>query len=206
MDKSRIVVDLGRRYNQAFGFVSSNSSSGLQKAGFADSVKGADVYLADARYSFEEMRIRRGAEEGLRFGYMGFVKNNSTVFAPPPMVSFSKSKTMEETVLDKGDKPNPDTGDVVVERYNHNPWDITIQGLLIDMDNHSYPGEKIRQIVRFFNVDDVMDVESEIFMDHGIKTIYLLDIKTSGVAGYPDTWQFTITAKSIKPVTFDFVK
>lgn len=196
MANKGLIIDVGKRYNNAFGFASNNSSQSLKRAGFADAIKNADVYLQDTRTNFEEIQLKVGAQEIAVFGYMGFVKQLEAVYAPPPMVSFRKGKRMEETVLDGPDGQ-------VVEKYGHRSWDITIQGLLINMDTHYYPGEKIRKLIEIFNRDERYDVVSQVFSDHGIKSIYLTDMDDQGVQGYPDTWQFTLYAKSIVPVYFD---
>ncbi|TAG31882.1 MAG: hypothetical protein EAZ35_02200 [Sphingobacteriia bacterium] len=199
-----LVIDLGKRYQNAFGYAPSTMSTGLKRAGFADALKSAEVYIQDTRAAFEELKLLIGATEILHFGYAGFITNNINVFAPPPIVRFSFRKRIVETPVSAGIYEELPEGGVVVEKYNHDPWDISIQGLLIDMDNHTYPGQKIKQIVALAKKDQIIDVQSVIFSDHGVTSIYIKELETTGVVGYPDTWQFSIQASSIKDISFIF--
>lgn len=193
---AKLVIDLGKRIQAAFGFVSGNSSEQLQRAGFIDEIKNAEVFVKDSRTLFEELAIINGGTT-LKFGFAGFLNQQGNVFAPPPLCTFKKGKRIEETVLDGIDGQ-------VVENYGHKPWEITIQGVLIEMENHVYPQKKVKQLIDAFHVDDVWEVQSQVFADHQIKSIYFTDIDDGPVQGFEDTWSFTLNAKSIKPVEKQF--
>ncbi len=187
------VIDIGKRLQSAFGFVSSNMSAELKNKGFTKQIGTAEVFIRDASKSFEKVLFSNDTGLELLFDYNAMTDSLGNVFAPPPMVSFSKSKRIERTILDgvQGE---------VVEQYGHKPWEITVQGIIIDMDNHEYPGDRIRKLVRCFDYNGIWQVESSIFQDHKIKSVYWEDISTTGVQGFEDTWQFTLKGYSIRPV------
>ncbi|MGY0034451.1 DUF6046 domain-containing protein [Pedobacter sp. NJ-S-72] len=193
------VIDLGSRFKSAFGYVSINESSNLKKQKFSkeNGITGVNVYVNNS--SFEEMTLRKNDTESLLFGSMLNIKGESRIYAPPPMISFSKSKKLIITEIDGTDAE-------VVERYGDKSWDVKIQGILIDMVNHQYPKQEVKKLNEFFEVQAALDVEGEMFDDLKIKSIYLTDIEIAGVAGYTDTIQYSISARSIKPIEFFFVK
>ena len=194
------VIDLGSRLRAAFGYVTRNESDSLKKQNFAkdNGITDSNVYVSSA--SFEELILKKNQSEKLFFGSMMLNRNDGTeVYAPPPMCSFSKSKNLIITEIDGTDAE-------VVERYGDKSWTIRIQGVLIDMVNHQYPKQQVITLREFFDTNAPFDVEGELFDDLKVYSIYFTDIEIAGVAGYADTVQYTLTAKSIKPVPFFFVK
>lgn len=118
------------------------------------------------------------------------------VFAPPVMFGFRKSKRLIITPLDSDDSAE------VVERYNGGAWDIMMQGILVDMEGHKFPLYKTEQLCKFFDYKGSIAVSGKQFDIRGIKTIYFQEYSDSGVQGFQDTLQFTLTARSIKPLDF----
>lgn len=194
------VIDLGARLKAAFGYVSANESEALRKQQFAQTngISGAGIYLHDA--SFEEITIKKNDTEKLFFGsMMGNRGDGYEVYAPPPMCSFRKSKNLIITEIDGTDAE-------VVERYGDKSWQIRVQGILVDMQNHQYPKQQVIRLREFFDVQAALAVEGQFFDDLNIKSIYFTDVELAGVAGFTDSIQYTLTARSIKPVEFFFVK
>ena len=199
-------IDLGKRLQAAFGFIG-NASPGLKEKGFEGEIKNAQVFVKDSRVQYEEMVLRNTVpktkiETVLKFGYNGKLQDFFDIYAPPMMCSFRKNKRMETTVVNSNTLSNNYVEGEVVEHYGHAAWDIMMQGLLIDMVNHTYPSGKVQQLIKMFDTDDVWAVESKMFTDHGIRSIYFTDIDSNAVQGFEDTWQFSLSAKSIKPVEF----
>ncbi len=188
----RKIIDIGSRLQSAFGYVTSNVSPTLTKAGFNDEIRTAEVFILNGNTTFEEL-VLTGNSTKLKFGYTDLIKGIGDVFAPPPMVTFTKAKRIEITHQDGVD------GDVV-ERYGHKAWEVTLEGLLIDMDNHQYPSEKVQQLNNLFDYDGIWDVESQIFSDHKIRSVFFESIDSAGVQGFPDTWTYTLKGYGIKPV------
>jgi len=203
--KKKKIIDLGKRLEKAFGFISSNVSDDLKKKGFQPK---ADVFISDTRMSFEQFILTTESvtdssitvdSVSLKFAYNDFISPSSDVFAPPAMITFNKKKRIDETILGKVDS-------TVIEHYGHEPWDVKIQGILIDMVNHQYPSSKVQQLRKMFEIDWPFKVEGKMFEDMGIKSIYFADIEMEPVQGFPDTWSFTLTARSIKVIEAAFKK
>ena len=93
----------------------------------------------------------------------------------------------------------------IVENFGVNSWDIDLNGLLVDMDEHGYPGAKVRQIARFFEINDVIDVACPLLLDMGIRSVYFKEQSFEPVEGFPDTVKYSLTAKSIKPALFSLI-
>lgn len=204
MAKKRI--SLGERYQRAFGYVASSAGGRLQQVGFADK-EGAtsdtstmEVFISSDG-SFEEMTLS-GGDLNLYFASMiGNRTSAGLIFAPPPMVTFDRQKTITTTPIDDSDGDSTDDA-VVVERYNSGQWDIKIQGLLIDMVNHRFPKQHLVTLRSLFDVNDTLEVSGEFWDALNIKNIYLQSINITGVQGYEDTLQFSLQAFSIKPVEY----
>lgn len=198
----RRLIEFGKRFQNAFGFIGGDATGSLQETGFNDSITGAKVVVKDARSTYEEFTLKRPGVE-LKFGFTGLVKQIDDVFAPPPLVSFKRGKRIDETIVGSNDaEGNELEFGQVVENFGRKPVDITIKGLLIDMVNHQYPSTKVRQLIDLFDYNGAWEVEGQIFLDHRIKSIYFIDMDDEPVQGYMDTWSFTLQARSIKPVEY----
>lgn len=194
------IIDLGARLKTAFGFTTPNESSTLEALGFnkKNEISGSGVFVKN-NYSFEKLTLK-GNGFDLTFGaMMNTPELSPDTFAPPPMISWKKGKNITITPIDGTDAE-------VVERYGDKSWEIKIQGLLIDMVNHNYPSSQVKLLRELFEVPAPFGVEAEIFDDLGIKSIYFTDAEFAGVAGYEDTIQYTLEARSIKPVEFFLLK
>lgn len=186
------IIDIGARLQAAFGFVYNQQSSRLKTLGFAKELAGVSVFV-QSDGSFEELTIT-GNGQNIRFAYDPLFAG-SNIFGPPPMVSFHKAKNLTITEIDGADAE-------VVERYGDRSWEIKIQALLIDMQEHQFPRNKIETIRRIFDNPAPFEIQGEIFDALNIRSIYFTDIDISGVAGFEDTMSCTLDARSIKPVEF----
>lgn len=181
-----IVVDIAERLKAAFGFTAA-SQRGMSQP--------VEVYVSD--HSFEEMTFRSPDNRAMTFaGMLDGVLND--IYAPPPMVSFSRGKNLVITEIDGSDAE-------VVERFGDKSWEVKIRGILVDMVNHQYPSNKVVLMRQFFEVGAQFAVEGQMFDDLAIKSIYFTNVEIAGVAGYEDTIQFSLDARSIKPVEFFLV-
>ncbi len=83
-------------------------------------------------------------------------------------------------------------------------WDITIEGLLIDLDNHQYPTAKVQQLRQMFETPSIFDVlECQVMTDLGINALYFTEvINIAIVEDYPDTVKYQLKACSIEPTEF----
>ena len=188
-----IVLDLASRYGRALGIVL--SSEGMNQVVITQEDNKYQVETFGEATNFEEITMEY---ENTRLVFNSFIGGEqSTVFAPPPILSFSRSKKLIE---------NETNGSTIVERWNTNEWEITIQGILVDIENHNYPDSQIQQIVTLFEHNDIIKVVGAQFYDKGIDSIYIDSITINPKEGYSDTVAYTLSAKSVKEVTFNLLE
>ena len=188
-----IVLDLASRYGRALGIVL--SSEGINQVVITKEDNKYQVETFGEATNFEEITMEY---ENTRLVFNSFIGGEqSTVFAPPPILSFSRSKKLIETETN---------GSTIVERWNTNEWEITIQGILVDIENHNYPDSQIQQIVTLFEHNDIIKVVGAQFYDKGIDSIYIDSITINPKEGYSDTVAYTLSAKSAKEVTFNLLE
>ncbi|MDO4783412.1 MAG: DUF6046 domain-containing protein, partial [Capnocytophaga felis] len=189
-----IVINLAARYAAAFGIVAVSNAMHQVVVTKEDNKYGVDYFSNDSDFQkviFEYDKVK------LEFNTM-INGGESSVFAPPPTLSFSRQKNLIETEISGSDT-------VVIERWGTKQWDISVQGILVDMDNHRYPDSEIQDIVQLFEYNGIIKVVGEQFYDKGIDSIYIQSVDIRGVDGYSDTMQYTISAKSIKEVGFNLL-
>lgn len=190
--------DFTGRVQAAFGFVAATTATRLVQTAFGDVVKQSDlnvgVYLMSREVTFDEVTLRSG-EEKYYFAYRPIGEQYSEVFATPPMLSLKRAKKLVITPIDNSDIE-------VVERYGTEPWEITWRGLLIDMENHEFPIDKMEAINRIFEANREWMVDSEILQRVGVLALYVRDIQIDFVEGYEDTIAYTMITRSIRPVEF----
>ena len=86
------------------------------------------------------------------------------------------------------------------------PWNIKINGLLIDLDNRTYPSDEIIKLNNSWNYKGVVEVVGKQFLEKGIDSIVFESIEFTPIEGFEDTIQFSISAFSIKSVNFTLLK
>ena len=193
-----IRIELGRRYEAAFGLLGSNN---LPNSAF--------VSKFYKHYNLESFDVPDSNFENIKFKYDGkevefaglLFKGKDTdgvlenVLAPPPLVSFRRQKAHIET-------PVNDSDNVVLERWGTKPWQIRIRGLLVDMDERNYPEQRITALYKLFRYNGVVQVSGTQFFDKDIFSVFFTDVEITGVQGFRDTVQFSLQAKSTMPVEF----
>ena len=189
-----LVLDITRRL-QAAGFFTPAVMQTVQPSN--DSYDQGQTVYVSGNSQFEEVEMSYGSTS-LKFANMILTRDGSigNVFAPPPMITFGKAKNIEITVIDGTDAE-------VVERFGDGQWDLEIEGILVDMENHQFPLDKIKKLRKFFEIEDAVEVSSSL-MNEGLEfaSIWFKNITISGVAGYQDTIRFKLSARSIRPVEF----
>jgi Domain of unknown function (DUF6046) len=100
-------------------------------------------------------------------------------------MNFSQDKTLVETEVNDDDP-------TIVERWGTKPWDITINGLLIDLENRIYPSDEIRRLNHNWKYNGVVKVVGTQFEEKDIDSIFFRNISFTAVEGYQDTIQFSI--------------
>ena len=189
-----MIFDFSGRVQAAFGFVTAAASRVLYDKLFGEVVKesglNVDVYISGKEATFDEITLRYNAEK-YYFAYRSFSDDYSGVFATPPMLSMKRAKRLVITPIDNSDIE-------VIERYGTEPWEITWRGLLIDMENHEFPIDKLEAINKIFEANREWTVDSEILRKIGVETIYISDINIDFVEGFEDTIAYTMTTRALR--------
>ena len=196
-----ITIDLVARYAAAFGMMASGNF--IEKV-FIEKNENKS-------YSFQTYPVQPLGNEGVEYSKLEIPGvdvlefnailegKKGTVFAPPLLFGFSQEKNLVETEVND-DEP------VVIERWGTKPWDITIEGLLIDFKNRTYPSEDIERLNKTWQYNGVVKAIGKQFREKGIDTIYFRSIVFTLLTGYQDTVKFNINASSIKAVNFTLLK
>lgn len=188
-----LAIDLYGRFSSAFGFVAANIRTRTQPHG---TPSGVEVYVADA--TFADLKLK-SAKDGKVYEFRNTILSDTDngIFAPPPMLKFDREKKITATTIAGSDN-------VVVEDFGLGQWEITLDGLLIDMDAHQYPTAKMQKFRQMFETSDVFDVlECQVMTDLGINALYFTKVDNLSVLeNYPDTVKYQLKAKSIQPPEF----
>jgi len=196
-----MIFDFRGRFENAFGFMAGNVAARLIDGGFGDVLTENPgklaVYSIDKSSTFDEVLLYRDKEEYL-FAYRSISDDYKDVFATPPMLSLKRAKKLVITPIDNSDVE-------VVERYGTEPWEVTWRGLLIDMENHEFPIDKMETLSKIFDVNGAWNVASEILKKVGIEAIYIKDISIDFVEGFEDTISYTLTTRQIKPLEYQLI-
>ncbi len=189
-----MIFDFSGRIQAAFGFVTAAASRTLYDKLFGEVIKesniNVDVYLSGKEATFDEVILSYGSEQ-YHFAYRSFADQYSNVFATPPMLSLKRAKKLVITPIDNSDIE-------VVERYGTEPWEIAWRGLLIDMENHEFPIDKMEALNKIFEANREWTVASEILRKVGVDSIYIKDISFDFVEGFEDTISYTMTTRAIR--------
>lgn len=193
-----INFDLISRYAAAFGMMAAGKA--IEKV-FIEKKEDKD-------YSFETYPLQNSDVEYVKLVIPNLDPlefsailhgDKGSLFAPPLLISFSQEKSLIETEVNDDDP-------IVIERWGTKPWDITMNGLLIDLENRIYPSDEIRRLNQNWKYNGVVKVIGKQFEERDIDSLYFKSISFTSVEGYQDTVQFTINASSIKAVNFTLLK
>jgi hypothetical protein len=195
---TNITIDLIARYAAAFGMMAAGKA--IDKV-FIDKTENKDYNfqyfpLQDGNVEYVKMVVP--GQDPLEFSAV-LHGDRGNIFAPPLLIGFSQEKSLVETEVNDDDP-------IVIERWSTKPWDITINGILIDLKNRIYPTDEIRRLNKNWQYNGVIKVIGKQFEERDIDSLYFRSINFTAVEGYQDTIQFTINASSIKAVNFTLLK
>lgn len=197
MADATYVIDLAARYAAVFGAMA------LQEKAYRNAV----LVREDNDYKVELYPKYDSSAEVVKMEWDGqslefnniFMIDGNTYFAAPPMMTFTREKNLVTTEISGSDS-------IVVERWGTKPWEIEITLLVIDIQNHQYPSEWIRQISKLFEYNGVIRVEGVQFEEKDIDSIYFEKVEIKPLNDWSDTIQVILTAKSIREVFYNLLK
>lgn len=198
-----MIYDFKSRFITAFGyFASSRLSRAVNNLGVrkdADDSYGLESFeLNESDFDDVELWLDDNSQRYV-FAFQSLDKaSNQELFATPPMLTLRRAKRLVVSVID-----NTDTE--VVEKYGTEPWEITWQGLLIDMEQHEFPLDKLEAVNSIFEQNSIWNISSPILEKVKVSAVYIKDIEVSFVEGYEDTIAYTLSLRSIKPLDYQLL-
>ncbi|SHK69752.1 DUF6046 domain-containing protein [Epilithonimonas mollis] len=190
------IINLAARYAAAFGAIAVSNALNKVVVFQDDNKYNIEVY-DEVDTTFEAVEFQFDGKKILFNGML--MGDDSSIFAPPLMMDFAREKNLIVTDVSGGDAE-------VIERWGTRPWNIDIKGILIDTSGRQYPTEKIEELSRFFDYNNVVEVVGQQFYEKNIDSIYIKSINITPLEGFTDTVQFSLTASSIKEVTWTLLK
>ena len=229
-----LTIDLNERYKKAFGYIAKVTTEGFSNKIIRHNTETAAQNIAASMvhtqidkglvainqikprfqnpqfsghpevmvyandYTFANLKLK-SANDGKVYEFKNSILTDgeSGIFAAAPMLKFTRNKNIVTTTVQGSDN-------VVVENFGLGQWEITLEGLLVDLDEHQYPTSKVQSLRQMFETPDTFDVlECQIMTDLGINALYFTKAENiSVVEDYPDTVKYTIKANSIQPPEF----
>ena len=147
---------------------------------------------------FADLTLRNSADGTMYEFRNGLLTDAvSGILAPPPMLSFKRDKNIVKTKIDGSDAS-------VIESFGSDEWEITMSGILVDLENHQFPMQKLYELRELFEANATFEVmNSDIMGALGIEQMYFEKIdELKVVEAYQDTVAFKFKAHSIKPIEF----
>ncbi|MBE9468973.1 MAG: hypothetical protein IMY72_11740 [Bacteroidetes bacterium] len=204
------VNDIFERYNSAFGYTAVKIAPRLLSMGFVPLKYFLNVNsYGESESSFAEMMFENNVTGDVYMFGLDQLENgtpalpfqtkkpiNRRFLAPPPMISFSRGKHVVRTSIDRS---NHD----VIENFGNKPYEIKIQGILVDVEEHAYPGDLLNEIHTMFEAPGTYKAIGDIFNDLGITEVFFNSgFKLDFVEGYVDTIKFSVNAISVESAEF----
>ncbi len=202
------------RYNEAFGITAQKVTPRLIQLANSDRVganinlPGLSVYndtdatfanvtfknsLTGKEYSFG---LNTSDNKALPFFKFHNTEQSNSFLAPPPMVSFRRGKNVVRTAIDRSEFE-------VIENFGLKPYEIHLQGILVDTNDHQYPNSLLTEISQMFEAAGTYAVTGAMFNDLGITEVFFNDaFQVSFVEGFVDTVKYSVNAISTSNAEF----
>lgn len=204
------ISDIFERYDRAFGSLAMKITPRLIQAGFIKPSWYLNIpTYGDTNSSFAEMEFVN-SKSGNKYSFgidaledgtpaLPFVKNKTEsrkFLAPPPMISLRRGKHKVITPIDRSEHE-------VVENFGNRAYRFTLNGILIDQEEHQYPGELLQEVHNMFAASGTYKVAGKIFDDLEIYEVFFDDdFRIDFVEGYVDTVKFSVHGISVESAEF----
>jgi hypothetical protein len=209
MPQTLNISDIFQRYDRAFGYAAMKVTPRLIQAGFNPKWylnipvydKTESVYAemefentkSGDKYSFGIDALEDGTPA---LPFMKQEVNESRFLAPPPMVSFRRSKHKVITPIDRSEYE-------VIENFGNKGYRISLNGILIDQEKHQYPSALVKAAHNMFGAPGTYKVNGQIFEDLEIYELFFEDdFRVEFVEGFVDTVKFSVMAMAVQSAVF----
>lgn len=191
---------LSERYISAFGHVLGMVVAARMDRQFSQESQQPSNYqtFVWSDTAFDSVTLYRGGLS-FDFAFRATSQEYSTTYATPPLLNFIRKKNLIISQIDGVDDVE------IVERYNTEPYDIDWRGLLIDMENHVFPLDKLQTLNEIFQYNGVWNVSGELFDKLGITAVYIQSVEIDFVEGYEDTIAYIFKMRAIKDLEYQLL-
>ncbi len=185
------VSDILDRYNSAFGY---NAMKAMARF-----VKLPSYSNQDSRYADMFFENRKSGKQ-FNFGVQNLggklkIAENQNFLAPPPLLKFSRGKHVVTTDVDRSNH-------TVIENFGNKAYKFTMRGLLIDMNEHNYPEQQLKEVHAMFDADGTYKIAGDIFNNLEIYEVFFDNLDIDFVEGFVDTIKFNVRGVSVEYVDF----
>ena len=201
-------ISVQQRYQDIFGLVLRNVGTRVAKVGIGmdgslypptDLLQSsrAPVELPNPYDDLETLETANGDPLAfLAFSRPAIGGTQTYALEIPAIIRSRRQKIEKETILNSDYVLGIEPGQVV-EVSTWTPWDISVQGMLINPDHLEYPKIQVEAFQQFFSHHQLYDVESPLTNAIDVTTVRVsgsLDFQT--YANYPDTVSYTLNLRS----------
>ena len=190
-------IDLSSRFRSAFGITSSFASDVVaNNQSTSNSYSDADFFVPKGTKTTGTNYLAELYDGERVYDLLSLSSaNNSLNLEMIVMLSLSRSKRVVTTVINQDQEGGLPSGEVV-ESFGWLPWEISIKGLLVNMETKAYPLAQLKQLNRMADVHDTLAVESEFLNEMKIYSTYITKFSLVRENQFPDTQAFTLNMKS----------
>lgn len=186
-------ISLAQRYVDAFGLVVRNTVPRLAEVG----IGLGSVYVGELVETYEgdpvldqiTMRVIDDSDPE-------DPQQLEQVLEVPAVIRYSREKLVNETILNRDFVEGIEPG-MVVESSGWSPWNLMIQGFLINSNNHlEAPLNQLADFQDFLRHHKIYDIISDVTNAIDVGQVTIRNKSFSQMANWPDTISFTLTIKS----------
>lgn len=146
---------------------------------------------------YETIKFKHAEDRETKELTLGKTPDKDTFFDVPVM-NVSRSKTIVKTPV-SGKKGS------AKELFGFEDYKITIQGILINPDNHTTPPyDLMKALSEFDDIEDAIEVESRYLQALNVNSICIEDISYNRVQNMPGMVVYNISAVSDEPFELEY--
>lgn len=138
---------------------------------------------------------------GERFAFgVDSLRHNEKYIAPPPMMSLRRGKHVVISPIERSKYQ-------VVENFGLKSYQISFNGLLVDMENHQYPGHLLEKVRQIFEAPTTFTVSCPILNNLDINEVFIRDdFEVGFLEGFVDTVKYSFKAMATAPLEFKIIE
>lgn len=122
------------------------------------------------------------------------------LFDFPVMITLSRDPNIGVTIVNENFEAGIQPGEVV-ESFGFKPWRIRVRGLLVDMEEHQFPLDKINEVNRALMISGTYGITSLLLDAIDVQQVYVSGaVEFIPAREFKDTVEFQVTFSSHEPL------